>query len=71
VSGTATPAGPHVTIDPYRGRRLVASRTVAAAGGNFQARIKRPPSGRYRLVARTPASARYAAGASAPVAVIV
>jgi hypothetical protein len=71
VSGTVTPAGPHVTIDLYRGRRLVASRTVAAAGGNFQARIKRPPSGRYRLVARTPASARYAAGASAPVAVIV
>jgi hypothetical protein len=71
VSGTVNPAGPRVTIDLYRGRRLVASKTVAAPGGNFQARVKRPPPGRYRLVARTASSARYAAGTSAPVSVIV
>ncbi len=72
VSGTVAPAGPHVTIDLYRvlarggGRRLVASRQLAAAGGSFHARIKRPRPGRYVLVARTAAGARYAAGASPP-----
>jgi hypothetical protein len=71
VSGTVTPAGPHVTIDLYRGRRLVASKRVAAAGGSFRARIKRPRPGRYVLIARTAASAGYAAGASPPVPLIV
>ena len=71
ASGTVTPAGPHVTIDLYRGRRLVASKRVAAAGGNFTARIKRPPPGRYRLVARTAASARYAAAVSPAIGLVV
>jgi hypothetical protein len=72
VSGTVTPAGPGVTIDLYRGRRLVASKPVAtAADGSFQARIKRPRPGTYVLLARTAPSPRYAAGASAPVALIV
>src|SRR5262249_28017304 len=71
VSGTVNPAGPRVTIDLYRGRRLVSSKTVAAPGGNFQARIKRPPPGRYRVIARTSPSALYAAGAAPPVALNV
>ena len=71
VSGTVTPAGPRVTIDLYRGRRLVASKAVTAPGGSFRARVKQPHPGRYAVVARTAASARYAAGASAPVALIV
>ncbi|MBV9414108.1 MAG: N-acetylmuramoyl-L-alanine amidase, partial [Solirubrobacterales bacterium] len=69
VSGTVTPPLARVTIDLYRisstGRRqLVSAQRVAATGGSFQARIRRPPSGRYVLVARTAATARYAAGAS-------
>ena len=71
VSGTVTPAGPHVTIELYRGRRLVASKAVTAPGGSFRARVKQPHPGRYAVVARTAASARYAAGASAPVVLIV
>jgi hypothetical protein len=71
VSGTVTPAGPRVRIDLYRGRRLVASKVVAAPGGSFRVRIKQPRAGRYVVVARTAASGRYAAGASTPVALIV
>ena len=76
VSGTVMPAGPRVTIDLYRilstGRRqLVSSKRVVAAGGSFQARIRRPRPGRYVLVARTAASTRYAAGASPAVELAV
>ncbi|MBV9001509.1 MAG: N-acetylmuramoyl-L-alanine amidase, partial [Solirubrobacterales bacterium] len=76
VSGTVTPPLPRVTIDLYRisstGRRqLVSAQRVAATGGSFQARIRRPAPGRYVLVARTAASARYAAGASPAVPLTV
>jgi hypothetical protein len=75
VSGTVTPAGPHVTIDLYRvgsgGGRLVASKGVGAAGGGFRIRVKQPRAGRYVVVARTAASARYAAGASPAVGLVV
>jgi hypothetical protein len=76
VSGTVTPAGPSVTIDVYevraRGRRrLVSSKRIAAAGGMFSARIKRPHPGRYLLIARSQASARYAAGASPAASVVI
>jgi N-acetylmuramoyl-L-alanine amidase len=72
VTGTVAPAGPRVTVDLYRvragGRRpLVRSRRLAAAGGSFHARIKAPEAGRYVLIARTTASARFAAAASPPV----
>ena len=76
LTGTVAPAGPHVTLDLYRvtsrgRRRLVASRRLAAAGGSFHARIGRPAAGGYVLIARTDASARYASGASPPVALTV
>ena len=76
VSGTVTPAGPPVTIELYRvlahGRRhLVASRRLAARGGSFHARIRRPRHGRYVLVASTAASARYAAGVSPEASVVI
>jgi hypothetical protein len=76
VSGTVSPARRRVTVDLYRAahgrRRLIASKrvTVGAAGG-FQATFKPPRAGRYALIARTPAGARYAAGASASVEVTV
>jgi len=71
VSGTVTPAGPPVTVELYRvgarGRRqLVASRSLAAAGGAFSARLKHPGAGRYVLIARTAATSRFAAGVSPP-----
>ncbi len=76
VSGTVTPAGPHVTVDVYRlgprrSRRLVRTKRLAAVGGSFSARLKRPGAGRYVLIARTQATARYAAAASAPVSLVV
>ncbi|MBV9715254.1 MAG: hypothetical protein JOZ64_07755, partial [Solirubrobacterales bacterium] len=76
VSGTVSPAGPRVTLDLYQvtapgRRRLVTAKQVAAVGGTFQARIKRPRPGRYVVIASTPAGARYAAGASTPVAVTI
>jgi hypothetical protein len=69
VSGTVTPAGPRVTIDLYKvmpggRRRLVTAKHIAANSGSFTTRIKRPGPGRYVAIARTPASARYAAAAS-------
>jgi N-acetylmuramoyl-L-alanine amidase len=74
VSGTVTPAGPRVTIDLYQasGRRhLISSKQLAAAGGTFTTRLKRPKAGRYVLIARTQASARYAAAASPAVPIVI
>lgn len=76
VSGTVNPAGARVTLDLYQviapgRRRLRMAKPVAAVGGTFRARIKRPRPGRYVVIARTPAGARYAAGASTPVAVTI
>ncbi len=76
VSGTVSPAGVRVTLDVYRvtgagRRRLAASRTLIAAGGSFQARIKPPRPGRYVLIARTEGSARYAEGASPVVPLVI
>jgi hypothetical protein len=75
VSGTVSaPAGP-VTIGVYRvsggGRRRVAAKRVSVAGGRFAAGIKRLAPGRYVLIARTPAGARFAAGASPPLAITI
>jgi hypothetical protein len=76
VSGTVSPAGPHVTLDLYRiqksGRRkLVKSRQLAAAGGQFTATFRRPTPGRYVLLAGTLPSARYAAGAAPPIPLVI
>ena len=75
VSGTVSPAGPHVTIDLYRianGRRhLAQSKRVAAAGGQFHARLRPHGPGSYVVIAQTRASARYAAASSAPLALTI
>jgi N-acetylmuramoyl-L-alanine amidase len=76
VNGTVNPAGPQVTVDVYRvlksGRRkLVKSRRLAAAGGQFSATFRRLAPGHYVLLAATTASARYAAGTSGPISVTV
>ena len=75
VSGTVAPVGPPVTVDLYRvagGRRhQIASKRVAIAGGAFTVGFGARRPGRYALVARTSASARYTAGASAPLAVTI
>jgi hypothetical protein len=65
-----------VTLDLYRvlksGRRqLVKSRRLAAAGGQFSATFRRLAPGRYVMLAATTASARYAAGTSAPISVTI
>lgn len=75
VSGTMMPPGPRVTIDLYRRqegrRRLVSTKRLAAPGGTFSTRLKRPGAGRYVLIARTQATSKYAAGASPPVSLVV
>jgi hypothetical protein len=76
VTGTVAPAGPRVILDVYRvlkpGRRkLVKSRQLAAPGGRFSATFRRLAPGRYVLLARTAESARYAAGASPAVSLVV
>jgi hypothetical protein len=76
VSGTVNPAGPRVTVDVYRvqknGRRkLVRSRQLTTPAGQFTATLGRLAPGRYVLLARTAQSARYAAGLSPAVTVVV
>ncbi len=73
VSGRVLPAQRRAIVDLYsltRGhRRLVASRRVGVRRGRFTATIAVRRPGRYELVARTPAGAANAAGASKPVVV--
>jgi hypothetical protein len=69
VSGTVTPVGLHVTLDLYRvkspGRRqLVKTRQLTAPGGQFSATLRRLAPGHYVVIAGTPATDRYAAGAA-------
>jgi hypothetical protein len=76
VTGTVAPAGPRVILDLYRvlkpGRRkLVKSSQLAAPGGQFSATFRRLAPGRYVLLARTVESARYAAGVSPAVSLVV
>jgi N-acetylmuramoyl-L-alanine amidase len=75
VSGTVSPAVHPVTVVLYKivhgRRRLVASKRVAAAGGQFHARLKTSGPGRYVAIAETPASARYSAASSAPLALTI
>lgn len=71
VSGTVSPAIHPVTVALYKvahgRRRLVASKRVAAAGGQFHARLRTKSPGRYVVIAQTPASVQYVAASSAPV----
>ncbi len=79
VTGTIDPAPASkpasITIDVYRpagsARRLVATRTVSAAGGRFAARLTLTGRARgdFEIVARSAASDAFAAGASPPLAV--
>ncbi len=75
VAGTIQPGRRSVTLDAYRlqgpHRRLVLSRRVAVHRGRFRARLSlgRRARGRHEIVARSPADAVSAAGASPPVVV--
>ena len=70
VSGTVSPAVHPVTVTLYKvvhgGRRLIASKRVAAAGGQFHARLRTKGPGRYVVIAQTPASVQYPAASSPP-----
>jgi hypothetical protein len=72
VSGTVSPAVHPVTLSLYKvaggRRRLVTSKRLPATGGHFHARLKTKGPGRYVVIAQTPATARYTAGSSAPLA---
>jgi N-acetylmuramoyl-L-alanine amidase len=75
VSGTVSPAVHPVTLVTYKvvhgRRRLVASKRVAAAGGQFHARLKTKGPGRYVVLAQTPASAQYIGAVSAPLTLTI
>jgi 5-hydroxyisourate hydrolase-like protein (transthyretin family) len=75
VAGTVTPPGPRVTIDLYKfvhGRRkLIVSKRVPTAAGQFHARLKTKGPGRYVVIAQTAASAQYVAAGSAPVTLTI
>ena len=75
VTGTVSPPLPSVMVDLYRvvggRRRLIAARRVPAGAGEFAARFRPGRPGRYVVIARTAASARYVAGASPSVALTI
>ncbi len=52
-------------------RRLITSKRVAAAGGQFHARLRTNGPGRYVVIAQTPVSAEYAGASSAPLTVTI
>ncbi len=70
VSGTVSPAVHPVTVVLFKvehgRRRLIASKRLPAAGGQFHARLKPKGAGRYVVIAQTPATAQYVAASSAP-----
>jgi hypothetical protein len=75
VTGTVAPPVHPVTVDLFEvvhgSRRLIASKRVSGAGGHFHARLRSHGPGSYVVIAQTLASARYAAAASAPIALAV
>jgi hypothetical protein len=76
VSGTVSPAVHPVTISVYKvraqgRRRLIASKRLAAAGGQFRAQLRTKGPGSYVVIAQTSGSVQYVAGVSAPLAVTV
>jgi hypothetical protein len=75
VNGSVSPAVHPVTLLLYKlaggRRRLVTSKRLPAVGGQFHARLKTKGPGRYVVIAQTPATARYTAGSSAPLALTV
>ncbi len=75
VSGTVSPAVHPVTVALYKvvhgRRRLIASKRVAAAGGQFHARLRTKGPGRYVVIAQTPANAQYVAASSVPLTVTI
>ena len=75
VSGTVSPVVHPVTVVLYklvRGRRHeITSKRLPAVDGQFHARLKWHGSGRYVVIAQTPATASYAAASSAPLALTI
>ena len=68
-----SPAVHPVTVFLYKvvhgRRRLIASKRVAAAGGQFHARLKTKGAGSYVVITQTQATAQYVAAASSPLTV--
>jgi N-acetylmuramoyl-L-alanine amidase len=75
ISGTVAPAVHPVTVVLYKvvlGRRQeITSKRLPAVGGQFNARLKTKGPGRYVVIAQTPATARYTAASSTPLAVTI
>ncbi len=73
LSGTISPAKPHVIIDAYlaggQRHKPLASKRLAVANGGFQGTIAIERPGQFVLIARSEADATNAAGASAPLIV--
>jgi hypothetical protein len=73
VSGTISPAKPHVTIEVYpaSGHRAkpVAHKRLGVTNGSFQGKIEIHESGSFTLIARSHRDAANAPGASTPLAV--
>jgi hypothetical protein len=73
VSGTISPALPHVTIDVYtaatRLGKPIASKRLAVSNGQFQGTVALQRRGSFVLIARSHRSTSHAAGSSAPLAV--
>jgi hypothetical protein len=70
VSGTVSAAIHPVTVSVYKlvhgRRRLIASKRLAATGGQFHAQLRTKGPGKYVVVAETAASVQYVAGAATP-----
>ncbi len=75
LSGSVSPAKPQVIVDLYPAGRTrgkpIKKRRVSAANGTFTAELSLPGPGTYTVIARTTADAANAAGASAPLAVVI
>mgnify|MGYP001304283949 CR=1 FL=1 len=68
VSGTVSPAKPHVVIElynPQRPHKPVQRKRVRTSQGSFTATLRPPAPGSYWVIAKTLADAVNAAGASA------
>ncbi|HEY1517724.1 MAG TPA: N-acetylmuramoyl-L-alanine amidase [Solirubrobacteraceae bacterium] len=75
VGGTVAPAAHPVTVTVFKivngHRRLIASKNLAAAGGQFHAQLTTKGPGNYVVIAQTAASVQYAAGSAPPLTVTV
>jgi N-acetylmuramoyl-L-alanine amidase len=75
VSGTVSPPIQPVTVSVYKlvhGRRqLIASKRLAATGGQFRAQLRTAGAGNYVVIAQTTASVQYVGAGAPPLTVAV